>query len=171
MCCECGQLRTVAQTYRSRGPDGADAIELSGPWCTWLKCAHCGATTVHALIPNPPPDSWRSDGCDRERENRFGDQCRRRIQRRLSELATEGVTIVRVQSDAQMSVDHAAVEIVEFDDARGLLVRVCVSTHPERVLRALERAEDFLDAPHEWGPWTEGVEGRWRGLALLSAKH
>jgi hypothetical protein len=171
MCCACGQLRTVAQTYRGRRPDGADAIEPAGPWCRWLMCAHCATTTVHALIPNPPPDSWRRDGCDRERENRLADQSRRRIQRRLNEFATEGVTIVRAQSADQMHIDDAVIEVMEFDDARGLLLRVCVSIEPDRLLSALERAEDYLDAPSELGPWIEGAAGRWRGLALLSSGH
>lgn len=152
-------------------PEGVDAINLADSWCRWLKCLNCGATTVHALIPDPPPESWRRDGCDRERGNRFADQCRRRVQRRLSELATEGVAIIRATSADQMNVDGAVVEVIEFDNPRRLLVRVRVSADPDRVLRALERAEDLLDAPAELGPWINGAERRWRGLALLSSGH
>src|SRR5262249_32800884 len=56
LCCECGQLRTYRCAMRARAALG----HLGGSWDRWerrmvgaLKCAHCGAITVHALLLDP----------------------------------------------------------------------------------------------------------------------
>lgn len=167
LCCDCGELRSVAHSYRGRRPEGA-ANDSPGAWCTWLRCAHCGATTVHALIIDALAEEWRREGCDRERRDRLVDRCRRRVARRLEALAAEGVTLVRAPVDAEMAVDDAVVEVVEYDDARGFVLRVRVTARPRELVDALEVAEDLLDAPERLGAWTDASALRWRGIAVCS---
>ncbi|KAA1426893.1 hypothetical protein [Nocardioides antri] len=83
-------------------------------------------------------------------------------------MATEGVTIVRAPSAEDMNLDDALVEVIEYDDARGFLLRVCMTAEPSRLFQALELAEDLIDAPKELGPWADQVAGRWRGLAVMA---
>ena len=170
LCCRCGQLRSVAQGYRGRGPDGAGSREV-GPWCTWLHCSHCGATTVHALIVDALADQWGRSGCDREQSDRRRDRCRRRIDRRLRALAADGVTIVRAPSSERMHLDEAIIEVIEYADLRGFVIRVCVTTDPSRLLRALDLAEDLLDEPERLGPRADDPGGPWRGLAIVDSTH
>lgn len=168
MCCECGELRTVAHSYRGTPPESAATSAPPGPWCTWLQCVHCCVTTVHALVVDALADTWRRDGCDRERHDRVADRHRRRIGRRLGALAAEGVTIVRVPCAGDMNLDDALVEVLEYADERAFLIRLCATAEPSRLLEALELAEDLLDAPAELGPWADDAAGVWRGLAILA---
>lgn len=124
-------------------------------------------TTVHAVIVDVLADSWSVSGCDREQSDRRADQSRRRIERRLGALAAGGVTVVRVPTSAVLTVDDAIIEVVEYADARGFLVRVRTTDEPRRVLRALEIAEDALDAPTHLGPWADAGDGVRRGLAVM----
>jgi len=157
----------VAQSYRGRAPEVVRAPEADAhPWCTWLRCAHCSTVTLHAVIADSLTQQWRSHGCDRERHNRLTDRCRRRIGRRLTALVVEGVTVVRVMSTSDMQIDDAPVEVVEYDDTRGLQIRICEGAKPDQLLRGLEAVEDVLDEPARLGAWQHTTEGRWRGLAL-----
>jgi hypothetical protein len=167
LCCECGQLRTVAQSYRGTKPAEipATAIDVA-PWCTWLRCAHCDAVRLHAVIADTLAQQWRVQGCDRERHNRLTDRCRRRIDRRLTTLAAEGVTVVKVTTSGDMQVDDAVVEVVEYADARGVQLRICAAATPVQLLRGLDDAEDVIDDLTVLGAWHDSAVGRWRGLAL-----
>jgi len=157
----------VAQSYRGRKPDDARAPgDGASPWCTWLRCAHCCAVTLHAVIADSLTQRWRSEGCDRERHNRLTDRCRRRLERRLTALIAEGVTVVRVMSTHDMHIDDAVVEVLEYDDSRGLQIRVCEAAPPDQLLRGFDAAEDVLDEPGSLGDWQDTTQGRWRGLAL-----
>lgn len=167
LCCECGELRTVAQGYRGSRP-GSDAGEPAGAWCTWLRCGNCRASTRHALIVDYMADTWRRDGCDRERHDRVADRHRRRIGRRLNALAEEGVSIDRASSAEDMSLVGAIVEVVEYADTRDFLIRVRATAEPPLLREAVELAEDLLDTPEELGPWVDDATGIWRGLAILS---
>lgn len=167
LCCRCGQLRTVGGNYRGRRRSGAPGSQELGPWCTWLHCAHCGESTVHALIVDALADRWSREGCDREQRDRSADRHRRRLERRLRALAADGVTVVRAASGERMNLDEAIVEVIEYADARGFVIRVCATAEPSRLLLALDLAEDLLDEPTQLGSWADGAAGRWRGLALL----
>lgn len=167
LCCECGELRTVAQSYRGRRPAGA-TTDPAGTWCIWLRCAHCSTTTVHALVVDALAEEWRSEGCDRERGDRLADRFRRRVSRRLDALAAEGVTIVRVLAAAEMSVNDAVLEVVEYDDPRDFVLRVRVTARPGELVDALEVAKDLIDGPAGLGPWSDGPATRWRGIAVCS---
>lgn len=169
LCCRCGQLRTVARSYRGRRPDGAPDSDPVGPWCTWLRCSHCGATTIHALIVDALADRWIPNGCDREQRDRRADQHRRRIERRLRALAAEGVTVVRAVSPGEMNLDEAIVEVIEYADARGFVLLVNDAMEPSRVLHAVELAEDLVDAPSRLGPWADDADGLRRGLAFVDS--
>lgn len=167
LCCRCGQLRTVAGNYRGRRPPGAPGSQELGPWCTWLHCAHCGERTVHALIVDTLAERWSREGCDRERRDRRTDRHRRRLDRRLRALAADGVTVIRAPSSERMNLNEAIIEVIEYADARGFVIRVCAIAEPSRVLHALDLAEDLIDEPAQLGPWADCWEGLWRGLALV----
>lgn len=167
LCCQCGEVRTVAHNFRGSRPSAAKECEPFGPWCSWLLCSHCGLITVHAVIVEVLAARWRVEGCDREQSDRHADRSRRRIERRLGALAADGVTVVRVRTSDVMTVHDAIVEVVEYADARGLVVRICTTDEPSRVLRALEMAEDALDAPTHLGPWADAGDGIRRGLAVM----
>ncbi len=167
LCCDCGEVRTVAQFYRGKTP--AHARTRQGgvhPWCAWLRCAHCRTVTLHAVIADCPPQQWGSEGCDRERHNRVTNRLRRRIERRLIALAAEGVTVVRTASTDDMQVDGAPVEVLEYDDGRGIQIRICSTATPVQLFHGLEEAEDLIDEPTRLGEWRNTAFGRWRGLAL-----
>ena len=166
LCCEWGELRTVAHSYRRQPSVGADLRRPAGPWCTWLKCSHCAKVTIHALIVDTLAARWRRDGCDRERHDRAADRDRRRIRRRLAALTSDGVTVVHSTAGG-MSLEGAIVEINEYVDARGFVVRVSSSAAPEQALGALNDAEDLLDEPTRLGPWADDSDGIWRGLAIM----
>ena len=167
LCCDCGQLRTVGQYYRGRKPTNIQTPAPDDhPWCTWLRCAHCRVVTLHAVIADCLSQQWRIEGCDRERHDRLADRCRRRIERRLAALVAEGVTVVRVSSTDDMQINDALVEVVEYDDARGLQIRICATAPPALLLRGLEAAEDLIDIPTALGDWQDTINGRWRGLVL-----
>ena len=106
----------MAQSCGGRPQEHDLARESAGPWCTWLRCAQCGTTTVHALIVDALADCWRRDGCDRERYDRLPIASGRRIRRHLDALAAEGVTIVRALSAEHMSLDISLVEVIEYAD-------------------------------------------------------
>jgi hypothetical protein len=167
LCCECGQVRAVAQSYRGKKPKAVRApVPGAAPWCTWLRCAHCDAVRLQAVIADTLAQQWRVDGCDRERHNRLTDRCRRRIERRLTALVAEGVTVVEVTTPGDMQIDDALVEVVEYDDARSLQIRICATATPVQLLRGLEDAEDVIDETTALGAWHHTTAGRWRGLAL-----
>jgi hypothetical protein len=109
---------------------------------------------------------WPTEGCDRERHNRLTDRCRRRIERRIAALIAAGVAVVRVRSIDDMRIDDAPVEVIEYDDSRGLQIRICEAATPDRLLRGIEAAEDILDETRLLGDWQDATGGRWRGLAL-----
>jgi len=121
---------------------------------------------LHAVVVDALADTWRRDGCDRERHDRTSDRHRRRISRRLSALAAEGVTIIRAPSGEHMAVSNSLVEVIEYAEARRFAVRVCMSATPGRLLQAVELAEDILDSPDQLGPWADDAAGLWRGLAI-----
>lgn len=156
----------MAHSYRGRPPDDAAAEDTAGRWCAWLRCGHCGGTTLHAVVVDALAHMWRREGCERERHDRLADRDRRRTSRRLVALAAEGVTIVQAPSSTQMSVRNSLVEVIEYAGARRFLIRVCMAAPPDRVLRAIELAEDILDSPDQLGPWADEPTGLWRGLAI-----
>ncbi|RHW26297.1 hypothetical protein D0Z08_15160 [Nocardioides immobilis] len=78
----------------------------------------------------------------------------------------EGVTVVEVTTSGDMQIDDALVEVVEYDDARGVQIRICTTAKGEQLLRGLEDAEDVIDEPARLGTWHDTTVGRWRGLAL-----
>jgi len=120
------------------------------------------------LIVDAMADTWRRDGCDRERHDRTADRHRRRTRRRLNALAAEGVSIVRASSAEQMSLVGALVEIIEYADTRDFLIRVRATAEPPLLREAVELAEDLLDTPDQLGPWVDDATGIWRGLAILA---
>jgi len=167
LCCECGQVRAVAQSYRGKKPEEIQAPDADvAPWCTWLRCAHCDAVRLHAVIADTIAQQWRVEGCDRERHNRLTDRCRRRIERRLKALVAEGVTVVEITASGDMQIDDALVEVVEYEDTRGVQLRICATATPVQLLRGLEDAEDVIDEPAGLGAWHDTPAGRWRGLVL-----
>lgn len=66
-----------------------------------------------------------------------------------------------------MNLNEAIIEVIEYADARGFVIRVCAIAEPSRVLHALDLAEDLIDEPAQLGPWADCWEGLWRGLALV----
>ena len=134
-------------------------------FATGLRCVHCDAVRLHAVIADTIGQQWHVEGCDRERHNRLVDRRRRRIDRRLKSLAAEGVTVVEVTS-GDMQLDDALVEVVEYADARGVQLRTCTASAPVQLLPVLEDAEDVIDDLTVLGEWHDGAVGRWRGLAL-----
>ncbi len=68
-----------------------------------------------------------------------------------------------------MSLDDAVVEVIEYADGRGVLVRVRVTDEPGRLLNGLDLAEDLIDSPAQLGAWADGPDGIWRGLAVLAS--
>jgi hypothetical protein len=124
--------------------------------------------TVHAVIVDVLADRWRREGCDREHYDRNTDRCRRRMERRLRALEADGVTVIREPSIEAMSVDDSFVEVIEYADTRGVVLRVCVTAEPRRVLHVLDLAEDLIDAPTQLGVWTDHADGRWRGVAFMA---
>lgn len=101
-----------------------------------------------------------AEGCDRERHDRLTDACRRR-RRRLAALVAEGVTAVRVLLTDDMQIDDAIVQVVEYEDARGLQIRICGHRPTELAAAA---AEDLIDEPNALGRWQNTISGRWRAL-------
>ena len=81
----------------------------------------------------------------------------------------DGVTVVRAGTSGAMNLDGAIVELIEYADARGFVLRVCVTAEPSRVLHALDLAEDLIDAPAQLGEWAEDRNGLWRGVAVLAS--
>ncbi len=157
----------MAQFYRGRKPAGAeDPDPIAAPWCRWLSCTACHIVTLHAVIVDTVAEGSRRDGCSMERQNRFQDRCRRRIERRLAAFAAEGITVRRRAAPEDMQVANARLEILEFADIRGIEIRVCRAAAPQHLLRAIEGAEDIIDEPTKLGAWTDTPTGRWRGLAL-----
>lgn len=65
-----------------------------------------------------------------------------------------------------MSIGNSLVEVIEYADARRFLIRARMSANPDRLLRAVELAEDILDSPYQLGPWADDATGLWRGLAI-----
>jgi len=131
-----------------------------------LRCSHCGAVTLHAVIGDHLSQQWSRDGCDREKHDRRADRERRRIERRISALTSEGVSVVRFATPEDMQVDHVPVEVVQYDDPRGLELHICATATPTQLLRGIEAAEDVIDEPTRLGPWNDTAFGRWRGVAL-----
>lgn len=58
-----------------------------------------------------------------------------------------------------MTLDDALVEVIEYADARSFLIRVCTSAQPERLLEAVEIAEELLDSPDQLGSWADDDRG------------
>jgi len=157
----------VAPSYRGRKPAEAEEIDpVAAPWCRWLNCSACRSVTIHAVIADAVADGSRRDGCPMERQNRLLDRCRRRIERRLTAFAAEGITVRRWIAPEDMQVDDAALEILEHGSSRGLEIRLCRSLAPQQLLRALEEAEEIIDEPTKLGAWNFTSTGRWRGLTL-----
>jgi hypothetical protein len=65
-------------------------------------------------------DGSRRDGCPMERQNLLLDRCRRRIERRLTVFAAEGITVRRRTAPEDMAVEDASLEIVEYGDTGRL---------------------------------------------------
>jgi hypothetical protein len=49
------------------------------------------------------------------------------------------------------------VEVVEYDYARGVVIRVCTRPRCEQPLRGLEAAGDIIDDPARLGAWRDTV--------------
>ncbi|RHW22769.1 hypothetical protein D0Z08_31145 [Nocardioides immobilis] len=122
--------------------------------------------TLHALIADNATDGSRRDGCPMERQNRLQDQCRRRIERRLTAFVAEGIMVRRQIAPEDMQVDDAALEILEHHGTRRLEIRVSRAVPSHELLQAIDEAEDIIDEPTKLGAWTDTSTGRWRGLAL-----
>lgn len=166
LCCICGKLRTVAPSYRGKKPPEAEEPgPTAAPWCRWLKCSVCRVVTLHAVIADVADGSHR-DGCLMERQNRLLDRCRRRIERRLTAFAAEGITVQRRTAPEDMTVEDASLEIVEYGDTGRLEIRVSRDAAPHQLLRALEQVEEIVDERTRFGAWNVTSTGRWRGLAL-----
>lgn len=167
LCCVCGELRTVAPSYGGKKPSEAeDPDPTAAPWCRWLKCSACRIVTLHAVIADAVTDGSHRDGCPMERQNRLLDRCRRRIERRLTAFAAEGITVRRRTQPEDMEVEDAALEIVEYGDAGRLKIRLARVAAPHQLLRALEEAEEIVDEPTKLGAWNVTSTSRRRGLAL-----
>lgn len=161
LCCACGQVRTVAQSYRGRKPKEVPASDgVAPPSCTWLRCSHCSSVTLHAVIK----ERSRGSGCARERQDRELDRQRRRIERRLVAFAAEGIAIVRDVPADDMQLDGAVIELVQ-DDAVGLMLHISAAAVMADLLRGLEALEDLLDVPGRLGTWTIATTSGWRGIA------
>lgn len=159
----------VATNYRGRRPPGAPGSQKLGPWCTWLLCAHCGESTVHAVVVDALADRWRQEGCDREQRDRRTDRHRRRLERRLRALAADGVGVIRASSNEDMNLDEAIIEVIEYADPRCFIIRICATADPTCLLGALDIAEDLLDEPGQLGPWADDRDGVWRGVAIMDS--
>lgn len=68
-----------------------------------------------------------------------------------------------------MNLDEATIEVIEYADDRGFVLRMCTTGDPGRLLGALDIAEDLLDEPGQLGPWADERGGRWRGLAIVDS--
>jgi len=167
LCCICGELRTVAPSYRGRKPAGAEEPDpTAAPWCRWLRCSACRIVTLHAVIADAVADASRRDGCPMERQNRLLDRCRRRIERRLTAFAAEGITVRRWTAPEDMDVEDASLEVLEYGDTGGLEIRLSRDAAPQQLLQTLEEAEEIVDERTKLGAWNVTPTGRWRGLAL-----
>jgi len=158
----------VAPSYRGKKPpDAEDPDPTAAPCCRWLKCSVCRVVTLHAVIADVVADGSHRDGCLMERQNRLLDRCRRRIERRLTAFAAEGITVRRRTAPEDMAVEDASLEIVEYGDTGRLEIRVSRdAAPPPQLLRALEKAEEIVDERTRFGAWNITSTGRWRGLAL-----
>gem|GEM_PF-1961608 len=157
----------MGQYYRGKNPSNEPMPDDPGVrWCAWLRCEHCREVTLHAVLADNLNHRWGSAGCDRERSNRLRDRSRRRIQRRLAGFAAEGIAVIEKLSSEEMQVDSATLEVVEYDDPRGMEIRISAAATPEQVLHGIEVAEDVIDEPDRLGAWMRTDRGRWRGLAL-----
>jgi hypothetical protein len=56
-----------------------------------------------------------------------------------------------------MPIDDALVEVVEYDYARDVVIRVCTTARCEQPLRGLEAAGDIIDDPARLGAWHDTV--------------
>lgn len=162
LCCACGAIRQVATTYVSRPPAEverpADARSVQ-----YLKCSGaCGTRTWHALLLPPERRDKRGDAC--EMQNRRADQSRARVRRRLAGMQAIGVAVIRKSTFAQMQLDDAVVEIVQYD-AR-VEVRLCEAADPREQVKAIETLEELLDDLELLGEWTMTKTCRWRGVAI-----
>ena len=167
LCCVCGELRTVAPSYRGKKPpDAEDPDPTAAPWCRWLKCSVCRVVTLHAVIADVVADGSHRDGCLMERQNRLLDRCRRRIERRLTAFAAEGITVRRRTAPEDMGVEDASLAILEYGETGQLEIRLSQDAAPHQLLQALEEAEDIIDGRTKLGAWNVTSTGRWRGLAL-----
>lgn len=169
LCCQCGEVRTVSHSFRGRSPDGARDVDLEA-WCRWLRCAHCGKSTVHAVVADVLADEWGREGCDREQRDRRADRDRRRAERRLRAIAADGVLVVRTHSAGAMSVINSIVELVEYPQRDAFVMRVRVTAEPRPLLLALDSAEELLD--QFCGPrgWAAGEDHTWRGMAITDPR-
>lgn len=167
LCCVCGELRTVASSYRGKKPAAAEELDpTAAPWCRWLKCSACRIVTLHAVIADAVADGFRRDGCPMERQNRLLDRCRRRIERRLTAFAAEGIAVRRWTAPEDMEVEDASLAILEYGDTGQLEIRLSRDAAPHQLLQALEEAEEIVDERTKLGAWNVTATGRWRGLAL-----
>jgi len=81
---------------------------------------------------------------------------------------SDALTVVYATTDG--TVEGAIIEVIEYVDARGFVVRVSSCAAPEEVLGALHDAEDLLDEPTRLGPWADDADGLWRGMAITDAR-
>lgn len=77
--------------------------------------------------------------------------------------------MIRAPTRERMSLDEAIIEVIEYADVRGFVVRICATDDPGRLLGAIDIAEDLLDDPGQLGPWADDRGGRWRGLAIVDS--
>jgi hypothetical protein len=119
------------------------------------------------------PDDLRSrhhqDGFSHRETDRRRDRCRRRVDRRLRALAADGVTIVRALFSERMHLDAAIIEVIEYADRRGFVIRICATAEPSRLLDALDLAEDPSRRAHPARPLGRPPRRTWRGPAIVDA--
>lgn len=72
--------------------------------------------------------------------------------------------MVRKSTFAQMQLDDAVVEIVQYEDR--VEVRLCEAADPREQAKAVETLEELLDDLELLGEWTTAKTCRWRGVAI-----
>lgn len=169
LCCTCGRLRTVTDAGAVRAARRVSVSEhpLPGQDAGWrclteLKCSTCGLVTRHALIREDPYRDYA------EKRDREVDLSRRLAVFKLKAFRSVATTVWEIAA-AELRVESAPVEVVQYDDERGLQVRVCMDWEPGQLVECLDEAAGLVVDLDQLGSWSTGSRGRrWRGAAVRS---